>query len=304
MPDQERVLNKRLSKEHHGYLFALAAAASFGLMSFFAHQNPYQYPGEQLVFFRGLSGTILLLPLVWKKIYLFFRRDGKLLWLRSFAGAVSILCFFYTLQNTSPANANLLASSTPIFVGIFSWIFFSEKLNSREMIGILLVLLGDVLLHIPSQSSIPFTVGAIGLFGALTTSIAFMSLRQVAQKYSASLIVFGFSLISLLISYFWHGSHIWIMPRSNHIIFLLAVAFLGLFSQILTTLAFTYVRGSVAAAIGRSVIIWSGIFDFFWGSFKPSNIELISYTAVLLGVFLVQNRSAKNNAAQVNKKNN
>lgn len=268
-------------------------------MSFIVHGYSAPYSGSQLLFVRAIFGLLILSPFVYRELPLLFSGKAKFIWMRAVSGGISAVCFFYTLQNTSTANANLLMGSTPVFVSLFSWWLFKEKVSRREIWGISFVVLGDILLHIPSEGGISFLVGAIGLLGALLASIAFLTLRQAAQTYSPNLIIFSFCFVSALASWLmsfsasalpafaWQAIHGW----STYGIFA-AVALSGLLAQLLMTWAFVFERGPIVTTIGRTSLIWGGLFDALFLQFRPHLIEWICYAVVIIGIILLQNRAA------------
>lgn len=261
-------------------------------MSFLLHWNPRAFPPEQLIFVRSAISLGCLLPLCRGEVHKYFRRDSKFLWIRSLAGAAALLCYYYTLQGTVSSNANFLFSSSPIFVGIFSWILFRERTTPTEAFGIGLIIFANVLLYIPNREAIPFWVWLVGIAGALFSSIAFLSLGAATKIYSSSLIVLGLSFVSILVSAAVPGQP-WLIPRISDAPYLLAVSFLGLLSQITATLSFAHLKSAIATAIGRSSILFSGLLEFALAGYRPHPLAWVSYFIVLLGIYFSQQNSQR-----------
>ncbi len=273
-----------MNQNSRGYLIALASALSYGVMSFLVHWNPMGFPPMELVCARSVVMAVLLFPYVWRETGKFFRKDAKILWIRSATGAVGIVCYFTALQGTSSSNANLLYSTSPMFVALFAWLFFRTKVVKAELAGIFLILLGNAILWIPQQSPIPMHVGLIGTGGALFASLAFLSISEAVKRYSAELTVFGFSMFSLIVAIVFPSAP-W-KPVSHGILYLLVIGILGLTSQWSSTLSFRYLKSSIASAIGRGSILFSGILDILYSSFRPGIFELISYVLIFLGIYI------------------
>ena len=274
-----------MTRDTRGYLIALASAASYGLMSFLVHWNPAHLPATELVAIRSVFSAIILFPFVRKDLNKFFQRDSAILWIRSATGSIGVICYFTALQGTSSSNANLLFSSSPIFVALLAWIFFRATIAKAELVGIFLIVLGNAVLWIPESSPIPVSVGFVGTLGALFASFAFLSIGEAIKRYSAALVVFGFSVFSFFFAYAIPSTP-WQQPTLALAPFILAIASLGLLSQWLSTVSFKYLKSSIATAIGRSSIIFSGILDILYTTFQPGIFELVSYTMIFLGIYI------------------
>jgi drug/metabolite transporter (DMT)-like permease len=273
-----------MTKHSLGYLIALASALSYGVMSFFVHWNPAHFPPSQLVAVRSVFGITVLFPFVRHEIGKLFRRDSAVIWIRSATGSVGIMCYFISLQGTSSSNANLLFSTSPIFVALLAWILLRTRIGKAEIAGIFLIVLGNAVLWIPEKAPIPANVGMIGTLGALFASFAFLSISEGLKRYSAAIMVFGFSIFSLVVAYL-YPSPPW-LPISAGLPFLVVVGALGLSSQFLSTLSFRYLSSSIATAIGRSSIIFSGILDILYTTFHPGIFEFFSYILIFLGIYI------------------
>lgn len=269
-----------------GVFLAMISAASYGLMSYLVHWNPSVNPPAQMLFIRSLLSLAILVPFTYREIPKYFERDSKFLWIRSLTGAVGALCYFYTLQGTVSANANFIYSSSPVFVTALAWIFFREKINARESIGIALVIFANALLYLPNRNSIEAWVWIVGFAGALMASLAFLSIGEAIKKNSSSLIVIGFAFASGLLS-FCLPDKAWPPINHSNITFLLVVSLLGLLSQVTATSSFAHLKSPVATTLGRTSLLFSGLLDIFAAGYRPHVLEWISYLIVLLGVFLV-----------------
>lgn len=271
-----------------GYFYAILSALCYGVMAFLVHLKPGGFSPEQLVFIRTLFSSVVLLPLCYRELPMFLRPDSLFLWLRSASGAVSVILYFYTLQGTSSANGNLMFSSSPIFVSLMSWLLFRETVGRSEALGIAAIVGGNILLYLPKQSPISLHVGMLGLVAAFFGSIAFLSLGEATKKYSSSLIVFGFSVLSVFFSLLSPGELWKSVPLETPLLLSLAgICVLGLVSQISSTLSFAHLKSPVATALGRASIIFSGLMDVFIAHYRPSVFEWSAYFIVILGIYVV-----------------
>lgn len=271
-----------------GLVHALLASASYALMSWLVHWNPWHFPVEQMTLVRGAVTALGTLPLCWRELGKYAQPGAFSLWARAFLGAVGIFIYYYTLQGTVSGNANFLYwGAAPLFVSSLSWIFLRERLNGREAAGIGLVLVANVLLYIPTRSTMPLWVWGLGLSGSFVTSVAYFTLGSVTKRYSGSLIVCGFGAMSVLFSVLWPGKP-WVAPTQAGWAFLLAAGALGLASQFFTTMSFVHLKSGIATSLGRTSILFSGGLDMALGGYRPHWLEWASYVVVVAGVALSQ----------------
>lgn len=266
-------------------LWGVLSAASFGLMSFLVHWNPQKLPVEQLAFVRGLITMAGVLPWCWRDLDKYFGRDASMLWVRAVSGATGLFLYYYTLQGTVSANANFLFSSSPLFVVMFAVVFLGERLSLWEGVGIALIVSAGVLLYVPNAQAVPFWVWVTGLSGALVSAVAFLSLGSAAKKYSSSLIVFGFGFMSAVLAAVYPGWS-WREAGAAEWAYILATGVMGLLAQFLMTLSFIGLKTPIAAALGRSSILFAGLLDIVLAGYRPHVLEWLAYLTIVAGVYL------------------
>ena len=122
------------------------------------------------------------------------RKSYFLLLLTSLCGAViAPTLFFYGLSNTSASDSSILINGEVLFSILFTVVFFNEKLIKREIIALILVLVGIVILTTnmqflsSSNSFVEFNIGNIlivgsTLFWALDNNIS----KILSKTYSHS----------------------------------------------------------------------------------------------------------------------
>ena len=143
-----------------------------------------------LVMMRSMAGFFLF----WLFHVLFIRerlqrKDIGLIMLAAlFGAAINQLFFLLGLQRTTPINASLIQTSSPIIVLIASSVLLKEKITKRKLLGILIGAIGAIIL-ISYGQKVSFNME--GLTGDLMILVnaAFFSLflvigRQLMQRYN------------------------------------------------------------------------------------------------------------------------
>ena len=256
-------------------------------MIFLVRVENFKIPPEQLMFSRAFVGWILLLPYIFRKMSTAFSPRARFLWIRSIAGALAIACLFHNIQNSSAGDASALGNLAPLFVVLFSALFFRYRPSALEWLACITAILGALTLQIPSTNAISSSTLAIGLSGALFGGISYLSLKKAANKYSPQLVVWmlssGTIVVSLLIS-----RAPWIMPSATALGILLLIGVLGMIGQILMTWSYTYLPAPVAAPLVLGSTAWSVLLEtFFLG--RPLSVTAVAgYLMIGISICVLQ----------------
>jgi drug/metabolite transporter (DMT)-like permease len=142
-----------------------------------------------LVMMRAIAGLILFslfhILFVRERIQ---RRDVGLIMLAAFFGiAMNQMFFLVGLQRTTPINASLIQTSTPIMVLLASALLIREKITRRKLLGIFLGASGAIIL-ISYGQQINFNIKSLTGDLMILTNATFFGLflvvgRKLMQKY-------------------------------------------------------------------------------------------------------------------------
>jgi drug/metabolite transporter (DMT)-like permease len=278
-----------------GFLWALASAVSFGLMSWLVHACPGVPPAE-IALLRGLAGLAILTPLAWRRLSTLLGRRSGFLWLRALSGAVSILCYYWNLQHTSVGTSKALQDLAPIFVAVYSLYVLRERLGGRTGFGIALAIGGALVIGLQGASPPSLPVLAVGLLGAVAAASAFLSLREAAVEHSPELVVWTLCAASSVVSSFAlfgpDGTagvpSAWVAPRTLEWVMVLGVALTGLAGQLWMTRAYQRLSASVASALGLTALLWGVLFEIAFSHARPATADWIGYACILVGAIALR----------------
>ena len=138
------------SNRSKGIIFIILSAFGFAMMSAFVKLSG-DLPSLQKSFFRNLVASLIALSLIIKHKESFFgkRENQKILVLRSLFGTLGIVLNFYTIDKLVLSDANMLNKLSPFFVIIFSALFLKEKINTKQIISLIIAFLGALfIIHI------------------------------------------------------------------------------------------------------------------------------------------------------------
>lgn len=135
-------------------LFSVITAFSWALYYYIlAILNDYGISPMNNTFYieTGIFISVVFYMLFIKKDGIKFKFEYSSIKNGFFAGLFSvlgILLFIFSLEKLNPSIATSIISSQIMFSSFFAYIFFNEKLDIRQIIGILIVVLGLILFNI------------------------------------------------------------------------------------------------------------------------------------------------------------
>ncbi len=175
-----------------------------------------------------------------------FRIHFKDIWMFACTGIVSIVlfntCYFYTTIHSQASIAVVLLYTSPVFVMIFSAVFFKEKITMKKIIALILTVCGCVLVAglIGGSVRISFTVLltgiAAGLFYALYSIFGEIALR----KYDTMTVTVWTFIFGLIGSLPLGKPTATIRTLASHPILILSVLGIGIISTVMPYFLYTW----------------------------------------------------------------
>ncbi len=160
-----------------GHILILLTNIIFGINTPFAKDALNVVGPYILSTFRFVGCTVLF----WIASFVFRvpkveRKDVFLLCLASLFGIVfNLFLFILGLSNTTPTNASIIISMTPIFTMIMAAIFLKEPLTLKKAIGVACGLAGALILILTKQGSktIGATNNVLGIIICIISAISY-----------------------------------------------------------------------------------------------------------------------------------
>ena len=274
---------------------------------------PDKIGASAFVFIRLFFGTILfwiIKSFIKEKVN---TKDMGRLILCGFLGATANqLLFFNGLNLTSPIDASIIMTSTPVLVLIFSFFLLKEKVTPNKLLGTAIAGFGAVLL-IVYGNNVGGTSSFIGnLFIFLNASsygLYLVIIKPLMKKYHAITIiswVFLFGFIFMLP--FGFGDFMSTDFKSFNLNTYLVIAFVVVFTTFFAYLFNIYALKHVSPSVSSSYIYLQPAIGFIMVSIYAyalmqeqynkdiSVIKVMSCLFVLLGVYLISKTPKRNKA--------
>ncbi|MEN3323335.1 DMT family transporter [Mariniflexile soesokkakense] len=105
-----------------------------------------------------------------------------------FGGAANQLLFFHGINLTSPIDASIIQTATPVLVLIFSFIILKERVTKNKVIGIILAGIGAIFLILYGNKTIgtsSFLGNLFVLLNACSYGLYLVLAKTLMKKYHA-----------------------------------------------------------------------------------------------------------------------
>jgi len=273
---------KSLYTNHRPIWLMLGAALSFSLMAAVAKYLSRDFDTAQQVFFRNITGVVFISISLLKRPAVHIAGKPVLLVFRGIIGTLSLYLLFYAIGSLGMGRAITYQYTYPIFMAVFSWILFREKLTYRESGAIILGFAGILCIFRPDLSMPPRS-HLIGLGNALLTTFAYLSIKQLGRFYDSRYIVMSFMLggivlpvISMILGRYFSWGHFdfllghfrWPVKPEQWAGFL-ALGITALLGQVAMTKAFTVGKAGPVAAVSYTNILFSSLLGIWMGEALP-----------------------------------
>lgn len=218
-----------------------------------------------LSFWRWLLAMLILLPFVIKPMWQQRKIIQAHFWKICFLSILSITAFnslaYIALLHTTATNATLLNSFIPIFILVITGVFFKEKISNKQILGVLVSLLGVFViltrLDIEIIKQLEINKGDLWmLVAALDWALYSIFLKYLRPEGLSPLPFLGIMLIIgttvLLTLLIWNPFNELAIVWNNDMI--KALVYIAIFPSLFAYLAWNYGMQKLGAAAGAQYI--------------------------------------------------
>ncbi len=159
-------------------------------------------PPFTLAILRFGLATLILLPFVKNKLQVKPKDFFSIIVIALTGITINISFFFLGLEYSDSINAPIIASSAPLFIILFGFIFLKDKLKKRTILGGLTGLLGILGIVIIPGIEHGFDISLLGnvflvlsMFGSVISAIL---IKKIIKRYDPLTITFWSFLIGTL----------------------------------------------------------------------------------------------------------
>jgi drug/metabolite transporter (DMT)-like permease len=190
---QERWISKPILP----YAWMLAGSLAFSAMATLAHALAGRCDWELVATVRAALALVFSVSLALHAGARLVVWRPRILWIRSIAGTLSLLCTFYALPRLPISDVLTLTNMFPIWVALLAWPMVGSAPTKDAWIAIAVGICGVVLVAQPHFAEARPLPAIVALVASFSTSIAMLGLHRLRQVDPRA-IVAHFSGVSLL----------------------------------------------------------------------------------------------------------
>ena len=277
----------------------LFASFFFSLMTLCVKKIDNRIPIYELVFLRSLLSLLVTSYIIKKRNQNPWGNNKPLLILRGLLGTMALLCIFYAIRNMPLNISTVIQYTYPIFISIFASILINEKITKNLVIASIIGWIGILIILNPSQLSnlnidLDKLTVAIAFIGAISTALAYITVKKLSVTEDIFIIIKYFPLISVITL-----SPIvlfnWVTPSINDLIWIIGIGIFTQAGQTFLTIGIKKLPTSEAATINYLQVFFGSL----WGILFFNEIININFIVgsllVLLGTIMSTSKILKKN---------
>ena len=277
--------------------YLILASFFFSLMTVCVKKVDYRIPIYEIVFFRSIFSLITTEIIIKKREIKPWGERKLLLVIRGLLGTLALICIFYAIRNMPLSIATVIQYTYPIFISIFAISFINETCNRNIFAGLIFGWIGVLIILNPSKlayldANIKTISIVIAFIGAISTSMAYITVKKLSETENIFVIIKYFPLISVIILLPITIFN-WVTPNLNDLIWILGI---GLFTQIgqtLLTLGLKNLPASLASTINYLQVLFASLWGIYFFGEKISTYFILGSIFVLLGTFISTSKIPK-----------
>jgi drug/metabolite transporter (DMT)-like permease len=200
-----------------------------------------------------------------------------ILWVRSIAGSVSLVCTFFALTRLPQSQVLTLTSTFPIWVALLSWPLYNERPTMQVWLSVVASVAGVALITYSREPQPPELLRqselalVCALIASVATAIAMLGLHRLQYLHPWAIVVHfsGVAVLFCLGSFFFLGGHI---PEAEQplnsptLLLLLAVGSTATIGQLFLTKAFAAGPPAKVSVVSLTQVVFAMLLDvLLWG---------------------------------------
>lgn len=250
--------------ENRGILWMCAASFVFALMAAAAKYCGERLPVAEIILVRSIAGSAVIALLIARRRAPWIGKNPLLLASRGVIGFTALALYFWAVTQLDLGTAAMLNYTSPIFALIWARYFGGERAGRTARTAVFLAFAGVFLLSMPHFGDQDLALGAGLLSGILAGSVHVL-IRRSHDKESPLTIIFYFTVICAIGSWFLLMPIGWVAPNRSEWIALAVVSATSLFGQFGLTYSLKYAPVPVVTPFGYLTPVFGALIGWiFW----------------------------------------
>jgi drug/metabolite transporter (DMT)-like permease len=246
------------------YTYALWSSLAFATMGALSHLAGERCDWRYVAAARTSLAFVFSLALAVSTGARLVLLRPAVLWMRSLAGSVGLLCAFYALTHLPVSTSLALSNTVPVWVTLLAWPTLGQRPTAGVWLAVAAGLAGIVLMQKPDLSG-GTLAGLLAAFSAFCTACAMIGLNRLGGVDARAVVAHfsGVSTVFALTFLFATGGGATAEPPRGWATFALlgAVGLAGTVGQIFMTKAFAAGSPPRVSVVGLTQIVFALVFD-------------------------------------------
>jgi drug/metabolite transporter (DMT)-like permease len=191
-----------------------------------------------------------------------------ILWMRSIAGSISLICCFYCFTRIAPSLVLTVTNVFPLWIALLSWPLEKEKPAPAVWLATLTGVAGVFVIQRPgTDHGIDQWAVMLAVIASLCTAVAMMGLHRLQHLETNAIVVHfsGVALVFAVTSWIVGGKDVRIdAPEPWMWLGLIGIGLTATIGQFCLTKAFTAGPPTKVAIVALSQIVFAMILDVTW----------------------------------------
>lgn len=260
-----------------------------------------------LSFWRWFLSAVILSPFVIPGIWRHrgvIRENFAILFVLALVGMVIFHSFTYIALNTSEAiNAAVVLASMPMVIPLVSFIARDERLNARQVLGIVISLTGVAVIIARGQLSVllnlSFAAGDLWVLGAVVAWSVYSVLLKRAPKVLPPLVLLGITNMIAVVILF--PFYLWEYKTKGGfdvtVSTLMVLAYVSLFASIAAFMcwnaAVPRIGANKAGLFINLIPLFAAVFSIIFLGETLKTYHIIGIVPIVAGIYLTASAKAK-----------
>lgn len=239
-----------------GVLYIAASALGFSAMSALVKVATAELPLGEIVLARAVVTLVASYVMVVRaEVPIWGHERGRLV-LRGFLGFGGLAFYYAAIARLPLADATTIQNLAPLITAFLAWWLIGERIGASTFLALGCGIGGVLLIVHPSGAGIDAAGVAIALGAAACSSLAYVTVRQLARTEHPLVIVFYFPLVATPLAIPWAAAD-WVWPNPTQLLLLLLIGLTTQAAQVFLTLGLAVERAGRAASVGYLQIVFA-----------------------------------------------
>jgi drug/metabolite transporter (DMT)-like permease len=265
------------------------SALGFSVMALLVKLAARELPTGEIVLARAVVTLVLSYVLVRRAgLSPWGTQRGKLV-VRGILGFSGLAFFYLSLARLPLAEATTLQNTIPVLTALLAWWLLGEPVGWAAAFAIACGVGGVLLVARPAGNGDAVGV-ACALAAAVSSSLAYVTVRQLSRTEHPLVIVFYFPLVATPLAIPWAAAHS-VLPSARGWLLLAGIGAATQLGQVFLTRALVIERAGRATSVGYLQICFAIVWQLVVFRESPSVWTLAGASLIIAGTLVVSRAS-------------